>query len=141
MALRKMNSTPEIKSSNVKLIFLSGVYSKAMIGFAAHKVPVIGQTTETEHDIVKNARIFAEEVAKATIAEPLTVFSNNSAFYNGIRLAMKEGVISTNNVEFRFFREDRESYVVQTLFSDTAKAKSQCNGFMDAWETAIFELI
>lgn len=154
----------ETRSSELMFDFVEGKersnsYKSVNVGFGiTYVLPVvIALLTAEKGDVViienpeahihpAGQRMLGELIARVG-AGGVQVFveSHSEHIVNGVRIAVKNGQISKDNVQIAFFYKDEENDYKHTFKSlninSDGKMSSWPEGFFDEWEKALIELL
>lgn len=108
----------------------------------ASDLVIVDQTTETGQQMVAKG----ENIQKMLLAEPkevLRIFCNNEHFLNGLRLAVHDNRIESENVQILYVNDDAKApYDLRSiLVKPNGRLTTWPVGFFDAIEIALAKLI
>jgi hypothetical protein len=123
-----------------RIMFLAGDYNSAINQFNDVDVQIVGQDLETEKEMINKGRNFYGQGFRESHDSNIYVFSNNGCFYNGLRIAIANGDVEHNAVEFYFFDRNEPGFQRAHL-SRNGRILSAPIGFFDGWENSIMDLL
>jgi hypothetical protein len=130
-----VNKTGVEMDKDAKLAVLCGNYAGLSQTPAGQRAQLFVQTTETGKTMLDLGRNFH---TKMTGSEdfPQYIFTNNDLFFYGLRLAVKDGNIKADDIEFLFYPEGYDRPIVLKIEQD---GRFECwpTGFFDAYDEAL----
>lgn len=117
----------------------SGNYAEAVASPFLGAVQIITQRTETGADMFNRGYELAR---RAGLPEHSAIsnafFNNNEDFFNGIRVAIKEGHLKSDDLIIIFFQE---GVTKELTVQANGKASVWPRGFFDSMTNALYRLV
>jgi hypothetical protein len=123
---------------DVKLVFICGSYLAAMNTPVGERAQVIGQTTETGEHMISSGRYFHKVLPENGVKY---IFSNNDLFFYGIRLAVKNGDIKPEEIEFYFYANKDVGRPQVIEINSDGRFEHWPDGFFDAYDQALRDML
>jgi hypothetical protein len=136
--LNMVNNTGNKMEDDVKLVFICGSYLAAMNTPVGERAQVISQTTETGAHMLSSGRSFHKVLPENGVKY---IFCNNDLFFYGIRLAVKNGDIKHNEVEFYFYPDKDAGRPLVIEINSEGRFEHWPDGFFDAYDRALNDML
>lgn len=127
------------KDVDAKLVIMCGSYEDVIKTVAGERAQLIVQTTETGDVMLERGRQFYKYMT-GTVDHPQYVFSNNDMFFYGVRLAVKDGNIKAEDIEFLLYRKGSSRPVIIHIEQD-GRFQNWPEGFFDAYDKALSAML
>ena len=123
-----------------RIIILTGHHGSAINQFDTADINVVGQSLETEQEMVAKGRNFYGQGFRVTHDGNIYVFTNNGCFYNGLRLAIANKEVDWDKVDFYYF-DGKEPQHHTAHIGSNGRIMFAPTGFFDGWENSVMDLL